>query len=134
MNSVLHGLSADPGSKKSQPLFKPACFWAAPRHIAISFDLVWGKNGLILPAKEGHAMKARLPLVLSVTILAGLALPVWANNFEQVWSCGIRPGKALDDVRKVSSAWLRAARSMDGGERLQLHIRYPIVVQPSAER
>ena len=79
-------------------------------------------------------MKPGLLSVLCLATLPALAEPVRANDFEQVWACEIRPGKSLDDVRQVSSAWLRAARGMAGGERLQLHIRYPIVVQSSAER
>jgi hypothetical protein len=79
-------------------------------------------------------MKPGLLSVLCLATLLVLAEPVRANDFEQAWSCEIRAGKTLDEVRQVSSAWLRAARGMAGGERLQLHIRYPIVVQPSAER
>jgi hypothetical protein len=71
---------------------------------------------------------------LSLAALLALATPARANDFDQVWSCEIRPGKSLADVRRVSAAWLAAAKTMANGDRLQLYIRYPIVVQPSAER
>jgi hypothetical protein len=79
-------------------------------------------------------MQSWLSSILAVAILAGFAAPVRANDFDQVWSCEIRPGQTLEDVRRVSSAWLRAAKGMAAGDRLQLFVRYPIVVQPSAER
>jgi hypothetical protein len=79
-------------------------------------------------------MNLRLSSVLSLVALLALAAPARANDFDQVWSCEIRPGKTLEEVRKVSAAWLAAAKTMANGDRLQVYIRYPIVIQPSAER
>ncbi len=59
--------------------------------------------------------------------------PAQANEFEQVWSCKLQAGHNLDEVRAVASDWLQAARSMRGGDRLQLEIRWPIAVADSAE-
>lgn len=65
---------------------------------------------------------------------ATFAAPVGANEFEHAWSCELRPGKTLDDARAVARAWLAAARSMENGERLQVVIRYPIIVADSENR
>ena len=66
--------------------------------------------------------------------LAAFAAPVAANEFDQVWSCELRPGKTLDEARSVARTWLEAARSMKNGERLRVSIRYPIIVAESENR
>ena len=62
------------------------------------------------------------------------AAPAATQDFEHVWSCELRPGKTLDDARAAARSWLLAARSMSNGERLQVVIRYPIVVSDSEKR
>jgi len=62
------------------------------------------------------------------------SVPARANEFEQAWACTLLTGKTLDQVRAVAADWLRAARGMQGGDGLQLRIRWPIVVADSAER
>lgn len=66
--------------------------------------------------------------------VAAFAAPVAANEFDHVWSCELKPGKTLDDARAVARSWLSAARSMKNGERLQVSIRYPIIVSESENR
>ncbi len=65
---------------------------------------------------------------------AALAAPAGANEFEHVWTCELHAGKTLDDARAVARTWLEAARSMKGGEQLQVSIRYPIIVGESENR
>jgi hypothetical protein len=65
---------------------------------------------------------------------AAFATPVQANEFEHVWRCELNSGKSLDDARAAASAWLAAARSMKNGERMQVFIRYPIIVGGSENR
>lgn len=66
--------------------------------------------------------------------LLAFAAPIAANEFDQVWACELNAGKSLDDARAVSKAWLDAARTMKGGEQLQVYIDYPIVVPSSGSR
>jgi hypothetical protein len=66
--------------------------------------------------------------------LAAFAAPAAANEFDHVWSCELKPGKTLDDARAVARTWLAAAKSMSNGERLQVFIRYPIIVTESENR
>lgn len=66
------------------------------------------------------------------------ALVIWmtpaaANEFEHVWTCTIQTGHTLDEVRSAGTEWLNAARSMPGGEELQLVIRWPIAVPESTD-
>ena len=65
---------------------------------------------------------------------AAFAAPVAANEFDHVWSCELKAGRTLDEARAAASAWLAAARSMEHGERLQVFIRYPIIVGDSGDR
>ena len=73
----------------------------------------------------------------AITVLlasSALPAPVAASEFEQVWNCELKPGKTLDEARAVALTWLAAARSMKNGERLQVYIRYPIIVSDSENR
>lgn len=66
--------------------------------------------------------------------VAAFATPAAANQFDHVWSCELRLGKTLDDARAIARTWLATARSMRNGERLQVSIRYPIIVGKSENR
>ena len=77
------------------------------------------------------------PIAISLCLAisaAAFAAPVAANDFDHVWSCELKPGKSLDDARAAAGVWLEAARSMKGGELLQVSIRYPIIVSESENR
>ena len=77
------------------------------------------------------------PIAITVWLasaFAAFAAPVAANEFDHVWSCELKPGKTLDDARAVARSWLAAARSMKNGERLEVSIRYPIIVSESENR
>jgi hypothetical protein len=77
------------------------------------------------------------PTAIAVWLAAAVAtfaVPATASEFEQVWFCELKPGSTLDDARAVARIWLMAARSMGHGERLQVSIRYPIIVSHSENR
>jgi hypothetical protein len=66
---------------------------------------------------------------ISKVILAALLLGVFscANAaVVQVWKCKVNQGKSDADVEKASSAWLAAAKSMKGGESLEVYHSYPM--------
>ena len=79
-------------------------------------------------------MKLAIVPLLMVAIPMSFVQPVIANDFDQVWTCELNAGKSLDDARAVSAEWLKAARSMEHGEKLQAYIRYPIIVSDSGNR
>jgi hypothetical protein len=78
-------------------------------------------------------MHATARTALFVSLLMTWITPAAANEFEHVWTCTIQAGHNLDEVRSAGTDWLKAARSMPGGEALQLVIRWPIAVPESAE-
>jgi hypothetical protein len=71
---------------------------------------------------------------LLVSIFALFATPAFANEFGHVWSCELLAGKTIEDARAVSLVWLNAAKSMKGGDQLELYINLPIVEEESANR
>lgn len=50
----------------------------------------------------------------------------YADSVIQVWTCKLHDGKTVDEVEKVSSAWLKAAKSMEGGEDLEVSLEFPL--------
>lgn len=73
------------------------------------------------------------PNVLILSMILSWPGMARANEFEHVWTCSILSGHSLDEVRTAGTEWLNAARSMPGGEELQLIIRWPIAVPDSSE-
>jgi hypothetical protein len=71
---------------------------------------------------------------LLIAIFLACTGPAMANQFGHSWSCELVAGKTVEDVRAVSLAWLNAAKSMKGGDQLELYINLPIVVEESANR
>jgi hypothetical protein len=45
----------------------------------------------------------------------------------QVWKCELNDGKTFDDLQPLSSAWLAATKSMEGGEGIEAFHEYPVV-------
>ncbi len=63
-------------------------------------------------------------LVLLLTYL--FSAPVFANNVIQIWVCQLHDGKTGADAVEVTEVWLKAAKSVAGGEDLNVILRLPI--------
>ena len=50
----------------------------------------------------------------------------FADSVVHIWTCELNDGKTGEDVVEVSSAWLKVARSMEGGEDLDLNLEFRI--------
>jgi hypothetical protein len=87
-----------------------------------------------LHRQQGTAMKRITITFWFAGAVAAYSVPATANDFDHVWRCELKPGNTLDDARAVAHTWLAAARSMKHGERLQVFIRYPIIVSESENR
>lgn len=62
-------------------------------------------------------------------IVAALLIGVFScadAALVQVWKCKTLQGKNDAEVEKASSAWLAAAKSMKGGENLEVYHSYPM--------
>ena len=49
-----------------------------------------------------------------------------ADSIVQIWHCKLNDGMTSAELAEVSSAWLKAAKSMEGGEALEAYLEYPI--------
>jgi len=72
-------------------------------------------------------MKNKILKLFSIPMLITLAIPAYANSVLQVWPCELLEGKTDADVVAVSAAWFNAAKGMQGGEHLALHLNFPEV-------
>jgi len=68
------------------------------------------------------------------TITRILCLALFAVSFSlanasavQVWECSLKEGKTFDDLQGLSSAWLAATRSMEGGEKVEAYMNFSLV-------
>lgn len=52
--------------------------------------------------------------------------PASADSILQIWSCKLHDGKSQADAEAVSAAWLKAAKTMEGGKDLKVYHDYPI--------
>ena len=71
-------------------------------------------------------MKMRLIASLTATVMFLFAVPASADSVLQIWECNLNDGKTGADLVAVSSAWLKAAKTMEGGEDMKVTVEFPI--------
>jgi hypothetical protein len=71
-------------------------------------------------------MKNKIVAVLVLSVSYLFAAPAFADNIIQIWDCQLNDGKTGDDVLAASSAWLDAAKNIEGGEDFDVLLRFPI--------
>jgi hypothetical protein len=71
-------------------------------------------------------MNKRILAALAISLAYFFVAPALANNVIQIWVCELHEGKTGADAVDVSEAWLKAARSVAGGEDLDVLLRLPI--------
>jgi hypothetical protein len=64
--------------------------------------------------------------VLIAILLMGFTTVAQANNVLQIWSCTTNEGTTMAEVEVLSAAWLKAARSMKGGDKMEVYLDTPI--------
>ncbi len=69
-------------------------------------------------------MKNMTKVILGALLLGAFSC---ANaDIIQVWKCTLHDGKTDADIEQASSAWLAAAKSMQGGADLEVYHNYPL--------
>lgn len=77
-------------------------------------------------------MRNIMKSILAISILGFLAT---ANaGVVQVWECTLKEGKSTEDLMKVSAAWMAAAKSMKGGEKLEAYHDFPLAAEAGSGR
>ena len=68
-----------------------------------------------------------------ITALAiATALLAWSGTAQadatQMWRCEMDDDATEEDVKEGARNWLKAARGMEGGERLKAYVHFPVAV------
>jgi len=71
-------------------------------------------------------MKKIIIASLTASVMFLFTAPAYADSIVQLWSCKINDGKTEDDLVAASSAWLKAAKTNEGGEDIEAFLDFPI--------
>ena len=77
-------------------------------------------------------MKTLVRLML-VFMLMIVAAPAYAAEATQMWKCELEAGTSEQEVIAMAGEWLKAARTMKGGERLEAYVYFPVAVNAIGE-
>jgi hypothetical protein len=73
-------------------------------------------------------MNAIMRLIL-VSVLMVVAGPAYSDSFSQYLICEQDDDASSQDLEALASKWLKAARGMKGGDKLQVYLHFPVVAQ-----
>jgi hypothetical protein len=71
-------------------------------------------------------MKKRLIALLTASVMMLFTASAFADSVVHLWTCELNDGKTGEDVVAASSAWLKAAKSVEGGEELEVYVEFRI--------
>lgn len=77
-------------------------------------------------------MKTIVRLML-VFMLMFVAAPAYAGEAMQMWRCEMDDDASEEDVKAMAQEWLKAAKTMKGGERLKAYVNFPVAVNAIGE-
>ena len=63
--------------------------------------------------------------VMAITMLMVFASPAYSEAI-QIFNCTYEGEATEDDVADMASKWLKAAKTLKGGENIQIAIRHPV--------
>lgn len=70
-------------------------------------------------------MKTTIKFLIAALFAGSFSL---ANaSVVEIWKCQLKDGKTADDLRAVSSAWLTAMKSLEGGAEVEAYHNFPVV-------
>lgn len=78
-------------------------------------------------------MKIIISAVL-VSMLMIVAVPAYSGGVAtQIWRCELDDDASEKDVKAHAAKWLKAAKTMKGGENLEAYVYFPVAVNNMAE-
>ena len=77
------------------------------------------------PQKENYRFES-VKRLMTVTSLLLFAAPAFSSSVVQIFHCNQDDETSDEQVDEIASAWLKAAKSMKGGENLQGYLRFPV--------
>ena len=61
-----------------------------------------------------------------ISLLLLVAAPTWAYEVRHVYHC-VQEDEANDDaLEEIASEWLAAAKKLEGGENIEVHVHFPV--------
>ena len=72
-------------------------------------------------------IKTIVRLVLASTLIAAAA-PAFSGVAMQMWRCEIVGDASEEDILANAAKWLKAARTLKGGENLNAAVHFPVAV------
>ncbi len=69
-------------------------------------------------------MKKIILSTLTALLMISFATTAYSDSVLEIWSCKLNDEKTDDDLMKASSAWLKAAKGMDGGADIEAFVNY----------
>jgi hypothetical protein len=73
-------------------------------------------------------MKVFLQLMI-VSLLMVMAAPAWSAEVLHALSCQQNDGVSDEKVEAISAEWLKAVKTVKGGENLRLHLQFPVAAK-----
>ncbi len=67
--------------------------------------------------------------LMVISILMFIAAPAWSDLAVHVYHCEQEDEASDEALEAIASEWLRVARTMKGGENLDIFLYFPIAVQ-----
>jgi hypothetical protein len=105
---------------------------------------LWVPNGEILcalkesqvvvpPEEERYVMKTIMRLML-VSLLVVVAAPSYSESGEawHVYQCEVLDDTSEDQIVELVETWLKAARTVKGGESVEVYVFFPVAAEMGA--
>lgn len=70
-------------------------------------------------------------MVFAVVMVA--AAPAYSAQVTQVWSCEEEEGATETNLKAAAAEWLEAAKTMKGGENMEVTLFFPVAVDKTGE-
>jgi len=77
-------------------------------------------------------MKTIVGLML-VFMLMIAAAPAYAAEATQMWKCELDDDATEQEVIAMAGEWVKAAKKIKGGERIEAHVYFPVAVNAIGE-
>ena len=83
---------------------------------------------MIEKAEKSGEIKPGATIIESSTGLMFVAAPAYAGEATQIWKCEMSDDASEAEVKTMAQDWLKAAKTMKSGERLQAYVYFPVAV------
>ena len=72
-------------------------------------------------------------MLMIVPMLMIVAAPAYAGEATQMWRCELDDDITEEEVIANAQEWLKAAKTMKGGERLKAYVYFPVAVNATGQ-